>query len=191
MSTNGRWVATYHILGHRLNMRIYSIHQWRRAAPPMGRLVLVIAAGNYYYYGANTTLSSVLNVDGVIAVGARNLTSSSHTSYATIGTSILVAGISGYDYRNDETGWNDLHGIVTTGPYPYQPVNLRFDGTSAACPMIAGLCALILSYTTKHSAWLLSCENLKHSKQRLLGARLLRGLGQCTPGTIKLTRQCQ
>jgi hypothetical protein len=105
--------------------------------------IVVFASGNNYGNGVND-VSFPANVNGVITVGACNNTPPSGDIwyYSERGASMdLVA----------PSGDVNLLGDVTTtdrmGAAGYEPGNYtsRFGGTSAACPQVSGIAALMLS----------------------------------------------
>ena len=114
--------------------------------------IYVVSAGNAYLTGGQATWSPLLNIPPTIIVGARNLTSSVHSSYSAAGANILVSAVGGkdtiYTSGNTLSNWHisagSETGVVTTGPYPEQPVNMAMNGTSAATPMISGVVSLML-----------------------------------------------
>ncbi|NJC28083.1 S8 family serine peptidase [Neolewinella antarctica] len=110
--------------------------------------VIVFAAGNE---GRNV-INYYANIPGVIAVGA-STSSDTHASYSNQGPGISVVAPSdgGWPILAARANWDEGNtrqaGIkkyyvdgVDRGPY-YK----HFGGTSAATPLVAGICALILS----------------------------------------------
>lgn len=98
--------------------------------------VVVFAAGNNYASGT-TDVAFPASVTGVLAVGALD-NNGNICTYSQRGPSLDVMAFGGYD------------DIVTTdrmGSLGYNNGNymMTFDGTSAACPQVAGVAALILS----------------------------------------------
>ena len=71
----------------------------------------------------------------------------------------------------NRTHGSDSGGVVTCGPYPDQPVMLGMDGTSAATPMVAGVCALLISYRKD-----LSYRDVKMILAKTAQVSLTRGL---------------
>lgn len=114
--------------------------------------VILFAAGN-----ANRDVNAPAagTVDGfaihpdVIAVAASN-SRDQRSSYSNFGKEILVCAPS-----NGAGGWGiltaDVTGSVVQGgitiPLGYDPGDYTYDfgGTSSACPLVAGVCALVLS----------------------------------------------
>ena len=97
--------------------------------------VVVFSAGNNYPYSVNFPAS----LDGVIAVGAvdRN---GAICSYSSQGSSLNLVAPSSYDIIN-----GGVYTTANTGKGELGNYTAEFGGTSAACPQVAGVAALMLS----------------------------------------------
>ena len=101
--------------------------------------VIIFASGNYYQKFPGVVFPA--NVSGVIAVGAINR-SGTVWNYSNRGDALSVVAPSGNTDLSGDVATTDRMGAngYETGNY-----TTRFSGTSAACPQVAGVAALILS----------------------------------------------
>ncbi|HSW53766.1 MAG TPA: S8/S53 family peptidase [Ignavibacteriaceae bacterium] len=104
--------------------------------------IVVFAAGNNYPtdkcgYGPAGYISFPATVTGVLCVSASNY-NGNIASYSSRGNRIDVTALGGE---------SDIRTLDRMGSYGYNTGNdvTNFDGTSAACPQLAGVAALILS----------------------------------------------
>lgn len=126
------------------NNVISSAIQYARTYGRAGKgCVVVFASGNNY----PADVSFPANVDGVIAVGAVDRYGNI-TSYSQHGSSLDLVAFGG----NKDIVTTDRMGTLGYNPNPYITDDLadknytqRFAGTSAACPQVAGVVALMLS----------------------------------------------
>jgi subtilisin family serine protease len=114
--------------------------------------VVVFAAGNN---GMNVndppnSLNGLATHPDVIVVAA-STSMDTHSDYSSFGHEISVCapsgGIGGWNIiTSDVTGtYVDAAGIERSSGYSTGDYNLFFTGTSSACPLVAGICGLILS----------------------------------------------
>lgn len=121
--------------------------------------IFVFSSGNENLVGGLSSYVLLINNRFTIAVGAvnRNL---DWSSYSNVGLAVLCVAPAGGDKRFLHKDINtlvyasiDQFGITTTLPNTknlsqkgYIPYTHDFNGTSAACPMVTGCIALLLSY---------------------------------------------
>lgn len=105
--------------------------------------VVVFASGNYYDQGCQyVDFPACLN--GVIAVGAIN-NQGVVWDYSQRGPELALVAPSGKEYSSSDIVTTDRMGSLgyqTSGDWNYYE---HFGGTSAACPQVAGVAALMLS----------------------------------------------
>lgn len=117
-------------------------------------IVIVAAAGN----DGDETINYPANFDNVIAVGATS-ENDSVASFSQRGDFIDVMAPGGQIYST----------LAHSTPYDYQ------DGTSMACPLVAGICALMLSYDNSFTPEQIteclknSCDNIDNLNPNLIG----------------------
>lgn len=97
--------------------------------------IVVVAAGNDSDVGDIKPLAFPATIDGVIAVGAIN-NYGKICYYSNQGKGLSVVAPSGHIYTTDISG---EPGYSNSNYYSY------FNGTSAACPQVSGIAALMLS----------------------------------------------
>ncbi|KAJ3446892.1 s8 family serine peptidase [Anaeramoeba flamelloides] len=110
-------------------------------------IVFVFAAGNEADEGGDINQYTYAKMAEVIGVAAIN-NDGGHSYYSNIGSAIVVSGVSsGYN------GDNDYIGIRTTDRASTTSCTNDFGGTSSACPLVAGVVALILEANPKLNYW--------------------------------------
>ncbi len=97
--------------------------------------IVVVAAGNHSKEDVIETLSFPATIDGVIAVGAID-NCGKICYYSNQGKGLSVVAPSDHIYTTDISG---EAGYSVSNYYSY------FNGTSAACPQVSGIAALMLS----------------------------------------------
>lgn len=110
--------------------------------------VVVFAAGNE----GREYINYYANIPGVIAVGA-STSSDTHAKYSNRGNGISVVAPSdgGWPILAARTSWDQGNPGVPANKRYYVdgidrgPFHKHFGGTSSATPLVAGICALILS----------------------------------------------
>lgn len=110
--------------------------------------VVVFAAGNE----GREYLNYYATIPGVIAVGA-STSSDTHASYSNRGNGISVVAPSdgGWPILAARTSWDQGNAAAPANKRYYVdgidrgPYHKHFGGTSSATPLVAGICALILS----------------------------------------------
>jgi len=102
--------------------------------------VVVFASGNSNQDFSGVTFPA--NVNGVIAVGAINR-NGTVWNYSSRGDALSVVTPSGNTDLSGDVATTDRMG---TSGYETGNYTTRFGGTSAACPQVAGVAALILSF---------------------------------------------
>ena len=121
--------------------------------------IFVFASGNENLKGGSSTYNKYCNQNFIIAVGAAN-SNLNMSTYSSYGLNVLCMAPAGFDVHSFKTnnGANymissEQLGITTTMPYTkylgekgFIPYTHDFYGTSAACPMVSGCVALLLSY---------------------------------------------
>ncbi|KAJ6250176.1 s8 family serine peptidase [Anaeramoeba flamelloides] len=110
-------------------------------------IVFVFAAGNEADDGGDINQYTYAKMAEVIGVAAIN-NDGGHSYYSNIGSAIVVSGVSsGYN------GDNDYIGIRTTDRASTTSCTEDFGGTSSACPLVAGVVALILEANPNLNYW--------------------------------------
>ena len=103
-------------------------------------IVVVNSAGNEYDDPINNTLDAPADADSIITVGAVSI-DSLRAYFSSVGNTVDgrtkpdVMALGSYDYVADS--------YIATG------YNSNYYGTSFACPLVAGVCAQLLSYNPK------------------------------------------
>jgi len=149
-----------HVCYHNTELDYYMCPQSRRSivlqnalmkATSEGRnglgTIVVFAAGNEGYLGDDTSFKMMPEERFVIAVGATN-NRGVRAIYSTRGTALLVnapSGGFGFSYKM----FKSFPGIPTTRGPDNDQCTKNFTGTSAACPMVSGVVALILESNPK------------------------------------------
>ncbi len=112
--------------------------------------IYVFAGGNGYDFGDNSNYDGYANSIHTIAVGAVN-DYGFQSYYSEPGANLVVCAPSSGGLHNQGIVTTDLTGDsganqVTTGTADLsdRSYTRKFGGTSAACPMVAGVCALML-----------------------------------------------
>jgi hypothetical protein len=130
------------------------------------------------------TVTNFVNValgQGIIVVAAAGNSGNQQTNYPAANAGVISVGAITY---NDEMAGFSNHGtwvdviapgdsiwscVATSSLYGYQ------SGTSMACPMVAGLCALMLSYDSTYNAGQIEnclkagCENIDMENPSFVG----------------------
>ncbi|QLE58896.1 S8 family serine peptidase [Nostoc sp. TCL26-01] len=134
-----------------LNSDYAQVAQAIKDAAQFGRknlgTAIVWSAGNEREQGLNTNYSNYSNSRYVITVAALNR-DGSVSYYSTPGASILVSGFgSGYPgtiVTTDRQGNEGSNSSWSEGDNPDTNYTNKFNGTSAAAPMVSGVVALML-----------------------------------------------
>lgn len=73
-----------------------------------------------------------------------------HSDYSNFGSAISIcapsSGLGGWEIITSDVGgtYIDAAGVVRNSGYAAGDYNVHFTGTSSACPLVAGICALVL-----------------------------------------------
>jgi len=113
--------------------------------------IYVFAGGNENIRKSQTAYDNLLNLHQSIAVGSVNEVGEA-CDYSTRGAALLVSAPGGKDIGNEELrSFNSGIGCLAALPLNSNsfPYTQGFNGTSAACPHISGICALILQANSK------------------------------------------
>ena len=102
--------------------------------------VIVFASGNDY----NSTVSYPARLDNVIAVGSIN-SSGIRADFSNYGTALDLVAPGVNISTTDRQGNNGYNTYSSTNDYTNRDYTKNFSGTSAACPLVAGIAALVLS----------------------------------------------
>jgi kexin len=103
--------------------------------------IYVFAAGNGSLDGFQTAYGAYTNNIGVIGVGAINK-DGTETDYSTAGLSVLISEPAGKAAETPNTGIGIFSALCLGNNSA--PTQSSMNGTSAACPHISGICALML-----------------------------------------------
>ncbi|KAJ6250175.1 s8 family serine peptidase [Anaeramoeba flamelloides] len=110
-------------------------------------IVFVFAAGNEADDGGDINQYTYAKMAEVIGVAAIN-NDGGHSYYSNIGSAIVVSGVSsGFNANGNYTG------IRTTDRASTTSCTDEFGGTSSACPLVAGVVALILEANPNLNYW--------------------------------------
>ncbi|KAJ3446908.1 s8 family serine peptidase [Anaeramoeba flamelloides] len=110
-------------------------------------IVFVFAVGNEAEHGGDVNFDRGSKMAQVIGVAAVN-NDGGHSIYSNVGTAIVVSGVSS-GYNSNDT----YIGIRTTDRATTTSCRDDFGGTSSACPLVAGVVALILEANPKLNYW--------------------------------------
>jgi subtilisin-like proprotein convertase family protein len=110
--------------------------------------IFLWAAGNGLEYGDNSNNDGYANSIYVVAVGALD-DHGEQTFYGEPGANIAISAPTGSSPRQDISttdlvGNNGYNISTTSGDYSARDYTNSFNGTSSACPLAAGVCALVL-----------------------------------------------
>jgi subtilisin-like proprotein convertase family protein len=110
--------------------------------------IFLWAAGNGLEYGDNSNNDGYANSIYVVAIGALD-DHGEQTYYGEPGANIAVSAPTGSSPRQDISttdliGNNGYNTSTTSGDYSVRDYTNSFNGTSSACPLAAGVCALVL-----------------------------------------------
>ncbi|KAJ6250190.1 s8 family serine peptidase [Anaeramoeba flamelloides] len=110
-------------------------------------IVFVWAVGNEYQDWGDVNFDRGSKMAQVIGVAAVNI-DGGHSYYSNEGTALVVSGVSsGYNSNDTYTG------IRTTDRASTTSCRDDFGGTSSACPLVAGVVALILDANPNLNYW--------------------------------------
>ncbi|KAJ3446906.1 s8 family serine peptidase [Anaeramoeba flamelloides] len=110
-------------------------------------IVFIWAVGNEADYGGDVNFDRSSKMAQVIGVAAVNI-DGGHSTYSNVGSALVVSGVSS-GYNSNDT----YIGIRTTDRATTTSCRDDFGGTSSACPLVAGVVALILEANPKLNYW--------------------------------------